>query len=70
MYGLPQDSILAQKLLEQSLNEKGYRQISLVPGYWKHDWQTIYFTLFVDNSGVNYVVKENDRQLVTTINEH
>ena len=37
MYGLPQAGILAQKLLEQLLNEIGDRQISLIPGYWKHD---------------------------------
>ena len=48
MYKLTQARRLEQILLEQRLNEKGYIQSSLTPGFWKHDWQPIYFTLFVD----------------------
>ena len=42
MYGLPQAVILAQKLLEKRLNEKGYRQSGICPGFWKHDWHQIF----------------------------
>jgi len=37
MYGLPQAGLLANELLEERLNENGYRQSKLVPGLWKHD---------------------------------
>jgi hypothetical protein len=36
MYGLPQAVLLANKLLEKSLNKHGYRHSKLVPGFWKH----------------------------------
>ena len=32
MYGLPQAGLLAQQLLEERLNAKGYSQSTLVPG--------------------------------------
>ena len=37
MHGLPQAGILAQDLLEERLNDHGYRQVPKVPGLWKHD---------------------------------
>jgi hypothetical protein len=36
MYGLPQDRILAQKLLEEWLNKHGYMQNKSIPGLWTH----------------------------------
>jgi hypothetical protein len=36
MYGLPQASIIAQKLLETHLLKAGYTQLKITPGYWKH----------------------------------
>eukprot|EP00804_Cyclotella_cryptica_P008442 CCRYP_003953-RC/>CCRYP_003953-RC protein AED:0.43 eAED:0.43 QI:0/-1/0/1/-1/0/1/0/141 len=47
MYGLPQAGIIAQQLLEKRLALKGYRQSSITPGFWKHDWRPISFTLCV-----------------------
>eukprot|EP00804_Cyclotella_cryptica_P016108 CCRYP_004214-RA/>CCRYP_004214-RA protein AED:0.22 eAED:0.20 QI:0/0/0/1/0/0.66/3/0/877 len=52
MYGLPQAGIIAQQLLEKRLALKGYRQSSITPGFWKHDWRPISFTLCVDDFGV------------------
>eukprot|EP00804_Cyclotella_cryptica_P005268 CCRYP_015775-RH/>CCRYP_015775-RH protein AED:0.43 eAED:0.64 QI:0/0/0/1/0/0/2/0/188 len=49
MYGLPQAGIIAQQLLEKRLALKGYRQSSITPGFWKHDWRPISFTLCVDD---------------------
>ncbi len=37
MCGLPQSGLIANKLLEKSLNKHGYRQSKLVPGLWHHD---------------------------------
>ena len=70
MYRLPQSGILVKQLLEQHLNYKGYIQIILTFGYWKHDWRTIYFTLFEEKNGVEYVGKEHAKHLVATLNEH
>ena len=49
IYGLPQSNLLSNKLLQQNLAPFGYRQSTLVPGLWKHDWRPIQFTLVVDN---------------------
>jgi hypothetical protein len=57
MYGLPQAGIIAQGLLETRLKTAGYTQSKVTPGYWKHEWQPISITLFVDNFGVKYIGK-------------
>ncbi len=36
MCGLPQAGLLANELLEHSLNKHAYVQSKLVPGLWKH----------------------------------
>ncbi|KAL7475769.1 hypothetical protein ACHAW6_001673 [Cyclotella cf. meneghiniana] len=70
MYGLPQAGIIAQQLLEKHLATKGYHQSTLTPGFWKHDWLPISFTLCVDDFGVKYVGIEHAHHLIQTINEH
>ena len=70
MYGLPQAGILAQKLLEKRLAAKGYRQSTLTPGFWTHEWRPISFTLVVDDFGVKYVGEEHAEHLLSVINEH
>ena len=70
MYGLPQAGILAQKLLEERLSAKGYRQSTLTPGFWTHEWRPISFTLVVDDFGVKYVGEEHAEHLLSVINEH
>ncbi len=57
MYGLPQAGIITQELLEERLLKAGYRQSKVTPGYWKHHWQPISFTLVMDNFGVKYINK-------------
>jgi hypothetical protein len=70
MYGLPQAGIIAQQLLEKRLALKGYRQSSITPGFWKHDWRPISFTLCVDDFGVKYVGIKHAQHLLQTLNEH
>ena len=41
MYGLPQAGILAQQLLGEKLNNKGYIQYNIFPGLWTHSWRPI-----------------------------
>ena len=55
MYGHPAAGILAQHLLEERLNEDGYFQSKITPGFWKHTSRPISFTLCVDDFGVKYV---------------
>ena len=50
MYGLPQAGIIAQELLIEWLQKVGYTQSKITPGYWKHDWRPISFTLVVKNT--------------------
>ena len=69
MYGLPQASLLANKLLEKRINKHGYRQSNLVPGLWKHDWRPVRFMLVVDNFGVKYVGKEHALHLKNALQE-
>jgi hypothetical protein len=70
MYGLPQAGIIAQKLLEKRLNAQGYRQSTITPGFWRHDWRPISFTLCVDDFGVKYIGTEHAKHLLQTINAH
>jgi hypothetical protein len=58
MYGLPQAGSIAQKLLKQRLLKVGYTQSKITPGYWKHKWRPISFTLVVDGFGVDYICKK------------
>ena len=69
MYGLPHAGRIAQDLLEKRLNLKGYRQSKICPGFWKHDWRPICFSLVVDDFGVKYVGKEHADHLMQTLEE-
>ena len=70
MYGLSQDGLLENELLEKKINTRGYRQSKLVPGIWTHDWRPVQFTLVVDNFGVKYVGEEHAIHLKNTIEEN
>ena len=70
MYGLPQAGLLAQQQLIKRLNKAGYHQSVTTPGFWKHEWRPISFTLVVDDFGVKYVGKQNADHLVSVLQEH
>jgi hypothetical protein len=70
MYGLPQAGIIAQELLEERLLKAGYSQSKITPGYWKHEWRPISFTLVVDDFGVKYIRKEHTMHLIKMLKEH
>ncbi len=69
MYGLPQAGILAQQLLEQRLNAKGYSQSRTALGLWTHKTCPISFTLVVDDFGVKCVGKEHVLHLINILKE-
>jgi hypothetical protein len=60
MYGLPQARILANKLLEQCLNAKGYYHCQHTPGLWRHIWRDIIFCLVVDNFDIKTTSCKHD----------
>ena len=68
MYGDPQAGIIAQELLEKRLLKAGYCQSKVTPGYWKHDWRPISFTLVVDDFGIKYINKTDVNHLIQTLN--
>ena len=69
MYGLPQAGILAQKIHEKRLNTKGYRQSDICPGFWKHDWHPVCFSLCVDDFGVEYVGRQHAKCPINALKE-
>ena len=70
MYGLPQAGIIVQQLLEERLKKHGYCQSQTTPGLWKHDTQSISFSLVVNDFGVKYVGEENAQHLLDTVRQY
>ena len=70
MYSLPHAGIISQKILEEWLENNGYCQSDKAPVFWKHDAQTISFTLIVDDFGVKYVDKKHDNNLINVLKKH
>ena len=48
---------------------KGYRQSSICPGFWKHYWRPICFSLCVENFGVKYVDMQHAEHLMNALKE-
>ncbi len=71
MDGLPQPQagIIAQELFEQCLLKAGYTQSKITPGYWKHEWRPISFTLVVDDFVVKYIGKKHIQHLIKILKE-
>eukprot|EP00804_Cyclotella_cryptica_P015214 CCRYP_000732-RA/>CCRYP_000732-RA protein AED:0.36 eAED:0.36 QI:0/0/0/1/0/0/2/0/501 len=70
MYGLPQAGIIAQQLLKTRLIANRYRQSTVTPGFWKHDWRPVAFALCVVDFGVKYVGIEHAKHLLHALNTH
>ena len=67
MYGLPQAGIIAQELLEERLNARGYRQSKFTPGLWMHETRSTKFALVVDDFGIKYESKEDAQHLIDSL---
>jgi hypothetical protein len=70
MYGLSQAGILANKLLEQRLNTKGYYHCQHTPGLWRHVWRDITFCLVVDDFGIKSTSRNHVIHLKECLEEH
>ena len=64
---LPQADMLANKLLKCRLAQHGYYEVCHTPGYWRHTWRPIDFTLVVDSFAVSYKENEHALHLVQTL---
>jgi hypothetical protein len=67
MYGLPQASKLANNQLIAALAPFGYQPVPLTAGLWRHKTRDITFCLVVDDFGVKYTSKDNDNDLLESI---
>jgi hypothetical protein len=67
VYGLPQAGILTQELLTKQLLKAGYIQSAVTPGFWRHEWQPISFTLVADDFGVKYINKTDAKHLLAVL---
>ena len=70
IYGLPQAGMLANKLLKHRLAKHGYYEVRHTPGYWRHTWCPIDFTLVVDGFGVGYKNNEHALHLLQTLRQY
>jgi hypothetical protein len=48
----------------------GCSQSKLTPGYWKHGWHPISFTLVMDDFNIKYIGKEHPMHLIKTLKEY
>ncbi len=70
LYGLPQAGILANKLLKQCLNAKGYYHCQHTPGLWRHIWRNIIFCLVVNYFEIKTTSRKHLLHLKTALKEH
>ena len=70
MYGLPQAGMLANKLLKCRLTKHSYYEVRHTPGYWRHTWRPIDFTLVVDDFGIGYEENEHALHLLQTLRKY
>ncbi len=67
VWGLPQDGILANKLLRKQLLPHGHYEYVNTSGLWKHNTRSISFTLVVDKFGVKYVGHKHVKHLIACV---
>jgi hypothetical protein len=70
IYGLPQAGIIANNLLEQQLNAKGYYHCQHTPGLWRQVLRDISFCLVVDDFGIKSTSRDHILHLKTTLEGH
>ena len=70
VYVLPQEGIISQKLLEEHIDNQGYRQSDKTPGFWKQDTRLVNFTIIFDDLGVKYVGKKHANHLINVMKKH
>ena len=51
------------------MGKAGYHQNEKTPGFWKHEWRPVSFSLIVDDFGVKYKGDEHAKHLISTLRE-
>ena len=69
MYGIPEAGRLANDLLRERLKKYGYIEATHTPGYWKHIWKPISWTLIVDDFGFSYTNKRHVEELLKIMSQ-
>ena len=67
VYLFPQSVLLSKQLREDQLSNHVYVQIKTTPGFCKHIWRPICFTLVVDYFGVKYQGKEHTDHIISVL---
>jgi hypothetical protein len=67
MYGLKQEGLLTNQLLQTSLAPFGYYPARHTPGLWLHKTRPITFSLIVDDFAVKYVGKQHAAHLINAL---
>ena len=62
--------LIVQELLEKLVEKHGYQQSKLTPGFWKHRWRLISFSLVVNDFGVKYLGKQHVTHLINALKEN
>ena len=69
--GLPQASVLANKLLKkQRLEKHDYYKVDPTPGRFTHKTCPIWCTLVVDDFGVKYIGRQHAEHLMSILKQH
>ncbi len=69
-YGLPQSGILANNLFCSRLVTEGFYESVSTPGFWRHKWHPIQFSLIIDDFGVEYVGIEHFNFLLNILKKY
>ena len=70
MYGLPQAGRVASNVLIPRLEKAGYRPTGRTPGLFKHDTNSVYFSLIVDDFFVSHENQQHFQHLQDTLRQH
>ena len=69
MYGILKAGRLANDLLRARLKKHGYIEATHTPGYWKHIWKPISWTLIVDDFRFKYTNKRHVDKLLKIMSQ-
>ena len=69
MYGIPEDGRLENDLLRARPKKYGYIEATHTPGYQKHIWKIISWTLILDEFGFKFKNKRHVDELLKIISQ-
>ena len=69
MYGILEAGRLANDLLQATTKKHGYIEATNTPGYWKHIWKPISWTLIADDFGFKYTNKRHVDELIKIMSQ-